>query len=124
MLGVNAVRLYQDALYVKRNGDGATPWLSDLTMAPFDTNDFVTCWVPLQKVPCQEEGGTALSFASGSHRDFALPYWSDPLETDLSDRYEDTVIDYGGFEIGDCSWHHGWTLHSAPGNKNNSLSET
>ena len=121
LLGVNAVRLYQDSLYVKRPGDGPTAWHSDLTDAPFDTNDMITCWIPLQPVPSQEDGGSALSFASGSHRDFALPYWSDPLETDLSERYEDRLVDYGSFDVGDCSWHHGWTLHSAP---ENNLSET
>ena len=67
-LGTKSVRLYQDALFVKRSGDGPTRWHSDLNMAPFDTNDFVTCWIPLQKVPGQAEGGSGLSFASGSHR--------------------------------------------------------
>ena len=66
--GTKSVRLYQDALFVKRSGDGPTRWHSDLNMAPFDTNDFVTCWIPLQKVPGQSEGGSGLSFASGSHR--------------------------------------------------------
>ena len=66
--GTKSVRLYQDALFVKRSGDGPTRWHSDLNMAPFDTNDFVTCWIPLQKVPSQSDGGSGLSFASGSHR--------------------------------------------------------
>ncbi len=47
-------------------------------MAPFDTNDFLTVWIPLQAVPSAEEGGSGLSFASASHRDFALPFWSGP----------------------------------------------
>lgn len=47
-------------------------------MAPFDTNAFVTCWVPLQPVPAAYDGGTGLCFATASHRDFALPFWSDP----------------------------------------------
>jgi hypothetical protein len=72
--GVPAVRVYQDALFIKRSGDGPTRWHSDLNMAPFDTNDFLTCWIPLQSVPPQAEGGSSLSFATGSHRDFALPY--------------------------------------------------
>ena len=115
LLGCPAVRVYQDSLFVKRRGDGPTRWHSDLNMAPFDTNDFVTCWIPLQAVPTQENGGSGLTYASGSHRDFALPYWSDPCETDLSERYE-VVTDHGAFAIGDAAWHHGWTLHSAPGN--------
>jgi len=74
LLGVNAVRLYQDSVFVKRAGDGATRWHSDLNMCPFDTSDFLTCWIPLQAVPPEAQGGSGLSFASGSHRDFALPY--------------------------------------------------
>ena len=42
------VRLYQDSLFVKRSGDGETHWHADLAMAPLDTNDLVTCWLPLQ----------------------------------------------------------------------------
>ena len=33
---------------MKRQGDGPTHWHSDLGMAPLDTNDFVTMWLPLQ----------------------------------------------------------------------------
>jgi len=114
LLGVDAIRLYQDAVFIKRPGDGETRWHSDLNTSPFDTNDFVTCWIPLQNIPAQEDGGTGLSFASGSHKDFALPYWSDVDATDLSDRY--VVDSYDSYTLGDCSFHHGWTLHSAPGN--------
>ena len=35
---------------------------------------------------------------------------SDPVETDLSDRYE-VVADCGAMSLGDCSFHHGWLLH-------------
>ena len=106
--------LSQDSLFVKRPGDGPTEWHSDLNMAPFDTNDMVTCWIPLQPIPPSDEGGSALCFASASHRDFALSFWSDPRNTDLSDRYE--IAEYGAFEAGDCTLHHGWCLHSAPDN--------
>ena len=114
LLGVNGVRLYHDTLFIKKSGNGPTLWHSDLNMAPFDTNDFITCWIPLQPVPSQSEGGSSLTFASRSHCDFALPYWSNPIETDLTGRYE--IVDYPNFEVGDCTWHHGWTLHSAPPN--------
>eukprot|EP00421_Protoceratium_reticulatum_P031827 CAMPEP_0168468382 /NCGR_PEP_ID=MMETSP0228-20121227/57677_1 /TAXON_ID=133427 /ORGANISM="Protoceratium reticulatum, Strain CCCM 535 (=CCMP 1889)" /LENGTH=172 /DNA_ID=CAMNT_0008484137 /DNA_START=18 /DNA_END=533 /DNA_ORIENTATION=+ len=108
LLGVDRVRLYQDALFVKRPGDGPTRWHSDLGLAPFDTNSLVTVWVPLTPVP--KFGGSGLTFAIGSHRDFALPYHGDP-EEDLQGRYE--VEECGGLQIGDATFHHGWTLHSA-----------
>lgn len=84
-------------------------------MAPFDTNDLLTCWIPLQAVPAMKDGGSSLMFATGSHRDFALPYWYDIDDKDLEGRYQ--IASYGPFEVGDCSFHHGWTLHSAPANE-------
>lgn len=110
------VRLYQDSLFVKRGGDGATHWHADLAMAPLDTNAFVTCWLPLQPVPAETGGGTGLVFAAGSHRDVALPFWQgDPRAAgDLSGRYAEGAC--GAMRLGDASWHHGWTLHCAPPN--------
>uniref|UniRef100_A0A7S2SR24 Fe2OG dioxygenase domain-containing protein n=1 Tax=Rhizochromulina marina TaxID=1034831 RepID=A0A7S2SR24_9STRA len=118
LLGVSRVRLYQDSMFLKRPGDGATRWHSDLHMAPFDTNDLVTCWIPLDPVPAQEDGGTGLTFASGSHRDFALAFWSRPHETgkDFSARYDDCLASHGALDPGDATWHHGWVLHSSPPN--------
>lgn len=83
-------------------------------MAPFDTNDLLTCWIPLEAVPAVDEGGSSLLFATGSHRDFALPYWYEIDGKDLEGRYP--IASCGPFEVGDCSFHHGWTLHSAPAN--------
>lgn len=108
LLGVDRVRLYQDALFMKRPGDGPTRWHSDLGLAPFDTNAFVTVWIPLTPVPAH--GGSGLCFARGSHRDFALPYHGDPGE-DLTGRYE--LQEGGELRLGDATFHHGWTLHSA-----------
>lgn len=118
LLGVPRVRLYQDSLFCKRPGDAETRWHSDLHMAPFDTNEFCTVWIPLHPVPSEDDLGTALHFASGSHRDFALPFWHRPQETgtDFSDRYEGRVVSHGSLEVGDATWHHGWTLHMAPPN--------
>jgi len=40
-------------------------------------------------VPTQEDGGTGLTYASGSHHDFALAFWSRPHDAlaDFTDRY-------------------------------------
>ena len=115
LLGVPRVRLYQDSSFLKRDGDGPTLWHSDLAMAPFNSNELVTMWMPMTEVPPEEEGGTGLCFANGSGRDFALSYWDDPhASEDLSERY--AVESYGRMLPGDASWHHGWCLHSSAEN--------
>jgi hypothetical protein len=111
---VPRVRLYQDSTFLKRVGDGPTLWHSDLNMAPFHTNEAVTMWLPLTPIPPEEEGGTGLLFASGSHRDFALSFWEDARgggRRDLEGRY--ALDSYGRMEVGDATWHHGWCLHSS-----------
>ena len=73
------VKLYQDSLFHKRAGDGWTPWHSDSRMAPFDTSKMITFWIPLQKVPTPENGGTGLLFVNYSHSDVScscVMYWS------------------------------------------------
>ncbi|TFJ80135.1 hypothetical protein NSK_008692 [Nannochloropsis salina CCMP1776] len=114
LLNVPRVRLYQDSTFLKRVGDGPTLWHSDLNMAPFHTNEAVTMWLPLTPIPPEEEGGTGLLFASGSHRDFALSFWEDARgggRRDLEGRY--ALDSYGRMEVGDATWHHGWCLHSS-----------
>lgn len=113
LLGVSQVRLYQDALFMKYPRHGPTRWHSDLALAPFDTNAFVTVWLALTPVPAK--GGAGLRFAQGSHRDYTLQYHSDLAESytqdDLSSRY--LIAEGTDLEPGDATWHHGWTLHAA-----------
>ncbi|KAG2486954.1 hypothetical protein HYH03_014451 [Edaphochlamys debaryana] len=118
LLNCKKVRVYQDALFMKEPGFSQTNWHSDLRMAPFDTNQFVTAWIPLRPVRGARAGSngapadSGLIFAAGSHRDFALPFWHSMEGRDLSDRGY-PLKDQGPMECGDVSWHHGWTLHCA-----------
>jgi len=73
LLGVPSVRLYQTSVFMKECGHGETSWHADLATAPFDTNHMVTCWIAL--TPIETEYDSPLEFATGSHRDLALPYW-------------------------------------------------
>lgn len=110
LLGARRVRLYQDTLLVKRRHHGDTGWHSDLRMCPIDTNDLVTAWVALTAVPA---GGSALHFASTSHRDMANLFWAEsPLAPVQGSRYK--TAHYAPLAPGDVTWHHGWTLHAAP----------
>mmetsp|Transcript_26450 Transcript_26450/g.39126 ORF Transcript_26450/g.39126 Transcript_26450/m.39126 type:complete len:380 (-) Transcript_26450:1845-2984(-) len=116
LLDVPSVRVYQDALFVKRSQDGPTPWHTDARMAPFDTTNMITFWIPLQKV---KKGGSALLFVPKSHNDFALPFWNDfdgPEYTRLEDRYKGRTVHYMPMALGDVTVHSGFTLHCADGN--------
>jgi len=110
LLGVEEVRLYQTCLFKKRAGDEPTGWHSDLHTSPLDTNQFVTAWFPLHDLAAESTG---LCYATGSHRDLALPMWYGQ-GFDAEGRYD--VADHGAYAAGDVSWHHGWLLHSAAEN--------
>lgn len=118
LINTPTIRLYQDSLFVKRVGDGWTPWHVDARMAPFDTPNMITFWVPLQSVPIPKKGGTGLLFVDGSHSDFALPYWNG-VDGDEYDRLENRYGKDGGvshhmpLDMGDVTVHNGWTLHCA-----------
>lgn len=119
LMDVSNVKLYQDSLFHKRKNDGPTPWHSDARMAPFDTSKMITFWIPLDNVPRMEDGGTGLLFVSGSHSDFALPFWNMDREGGEYNRLEQRYGGAKGIEhympmaVGDVSAHAGWTLHSA-----------
>lgn len=124
LMNVPTVRLYQDSLFWKRSGDGPTPWHVDARMAPFDTANMITFWIPLQDILSHED--SALVFCSASHCDFALPFWNPVVPTTNSDdvkdsewhhleeRYgSDALVDYIPLRVGDVTVHSGWTLHCA-----------
>lgn len=72
-------------MFLKEPGYAETNWHSDLRMAPFDTNSFITAWIPMRPISGGEDD-SGLVFAVGSHRDFALPFWHDLNGRDLGDR--------------------------------------
>jgi len=92
-------------------------------MAPFDTQHYITFWIPLNPVPSANKGGTGLVFCSKSHSDFALPYWNPNVQGSewnrLEHRYPERIVDYMPMNLGDVTVHSGWTLHSSNGNHNN-----
>lgn len=152
LLDVPTIRLYQDSIFWKRCNDGPTPWHVDAKMAPFDTSNILTFWIPLNDIPID---GTGLLFCSKSHSDYALPYWNPPTQNSsssnhddddhnnddtfhrltewdrLEERYSDNgkdknnknIVHYMPMNIGDVTVHSGWTLHCSDGNNNNENDE-
>lgn len=114
LLEVEGVRLYHDQALYKEPGGGITPWHADQYYWPLETDRAVTVWVPLQPTPIAMG---PLSFCVGSHRldlDRVLEI-SDESEA----RIQETVtgaglaVDEGAFDLGEISYHRGWTFHRA-----------
>ncbi len=115
LMDVTGVRLYHDQALYKEPGGGITPWHADQFYWPLSNANTVTVWIPLQRVP-MEMG--PLAFAEASQdveigRDKAI---SDESETMLADALKQFTIHETPFDIGEVSYHSGWTYHRAGSN--------
>jgi ectoine hydroxylase-related dioxygenase (phytanoyl-CoA dioxygenase family) len=125
LLGVDNVRIYHDQALFKEAGGGPTPWHQDQYYWPIDSHDTITMWMPL--VDIDEEMGM-LTFASGSFTEGAV------FNNEISDQSEDLFNIYvrdkkfpitraKTMKAGDATWHRGFTIHNAPGNKSDKMRE-
>jgi hypothetical protein len=118
LLEVDGVRLYHDQSLCKEAGGGFTPAHADQYYWPLASDRTVTAWVPLQAVPA-EMG--PIGFYAGSHKfEFGrdLPI-SDESEARISSEMERqgfALVD-DPFELGEVSFHSGWTFHRAGPNR-------
>ena len=117
LMGTRGVRMYHDQALYKEAGGGKTPWHADQFYWPFSSPNTCTVWVPLQAVP-REMG--PLAFSVGSHkyhvgRDLAI---SDESETRISKALleKELPMEESPFDLGEVSYHAGWTFHRAGGN--------
>lgn len=121
LLGVRGVRLYHDQSLYKEPGGGITPAHADQYYWPLASDRTVTAWIPLQKVPMNMG---PLAFFAGSQ---GVEFGRDLGISDESERAITANMEASGFEIinepfdlGDVSFHLGWTFHRAGPN----ISET
>ncbi|MFN0137162.1 MAG: phytanoyl-CoA dioxygenase family protein [Phycisphaerae bacterium] len=114
LLEVSGVRMWHDQALYKEAGGGFTPWHVDQQYWPMSSDRCVTAWIPLQAVAMNMG---PLSFGIGSHNvDIART-----MEiSDESERYiQDAVARlqiaecFEPYELGEVSFHLGWTLHRA-----------
>jgi ectoine hydroxylase-related dioxygenase (phytanoyl-CoA dioxygenase family) len=116
LMGVSGVRLYHDQALYKEAGGGITPWHADQYYWPVATDRMVTAWVPLQKTPL-EMG--PLAFCEKSHRfqigrDLEI---SDESELTLKQALNAFRQEESAFDVGEVSFHSGWTFHRAGVNR-------
>lgn len=115
LMGCRGVRLYHDQALYKEPGGGITPWHADQYYFPVSNDNVVTAWVPLQHTPV-EMG--PLAFCKQSHRfhsgrDLEI---SDKSEMTLKETLRAFEQDETSFNLGDVSFHAGWTFHRAGAN--------
>ncbi len=117
LMGVDGVRMYHDQALYKEPGGGITPWHADQFYWPVATDHTCTVWIPLQETPI-ELG--PLAFSATSHR------FNFGRDLEISDESEKKIsrlllekglpLDEARFDLGEVSFHYGWTFHRAAAN--------
>ncbi len=114
LMGTSGVRLYHDQALYKEATGGITPWHADQYYWPLSNANTCTVWVPLQPTP-REMG--PLAFAVGSQhftfgRDLVI---SDESEEKLQAALKEQNFPHeeSPFDLGEVSYHYGWTYHHA-----------
>jgi len=114
LLGAAGVRMWHDQALYKEPGGGFTPWHVDQQYWPMATDRCVTAWVPLQAVP-REMG--PLCFGRGTHRMHIARglMISDESERIIAEEVQRRGVEvvFEPYELGEVSFHLGWTLHRA-----------
>jgi ectoine hydroxylase-related dioxygenase (phytanoyl-CoA dioxygenase family) len=114
LLRVSGVRLYHDQALYKEPGGGITPAHADQYYWPLASDRTVTAWIPLQAVP---QDMAPLGFYARSQ---SVPFGrnlgiGDESEAQISAHMARFGFAFicGAFELGEISFHRGWTFHKA-----------
>jgi ectoine hydroxylase-related dioxygenase (phytanoyl-CoA dioxygenase family) len=114
LMGVSGSRLYHDQALYKEAGGGFTPWHADQYYWPLASPNTTTAWIPLQRTP-MEMG--PLAFAEKSQH---MEFGRDLVISDTSEKELQEALAKAGFKIldepfdlGEVSFHMGWTYHRA-----------
>lgn len=115
LIGATGVRIYHDQALYKEAGGGITPWHADQYYWPVSSDKMVTAWIPLQETSL-EMG--PLAFCKKSHRfqlgrDLEI---SDESEMTLKQALSTFDLEESAFDLGEVSFHGGWTFHRAGAN--------
>ena len=121
LLTVKKIRLYHDNALVKESGCGRTPWHYDDHHYPLATNDVITAWIPAQATPIKMG---PLTFAKPLEvykfaKDIEFNESDTSYDKKISDIFKKkqvTIVEEP-FELGEVSFHHNLSFHTAPENK-------
>ena len=121
LLGVQGIRLYHDNILSKEPGCGRTPWHYDYHHFPIDSLNVCTAWMPLQAIP-KEMG--PLGFAVGMEtyklvEDMPFNKFDVSYDQELGKAFEQNNIpvDDSAFDLGEISFHHTLSFHTAGPNQ-------
>ncbi len=120
LLEVSGVRLYHDQSLYKEPGGGLTPTHADQYYWPLASDRTITAWIPLQAVP--KDMGPLAFYAGSQAVEFGRTLGiSDESEHQISDNMHTHgfTLDDRPFDLGDVSFHLGWTFHRAGANTSN-----
>jgi ectoine hydroxylase-related dioxygenase (phytanoyl-CoA dioxygenase family) len=118
LLEVHGVRLYHDQALYKEPGGGITPAHADQYYWPLASDRTVTAWIPLQPVP--EAMGPLGFWARSQSVEFGRKLGiGDESEAKINANMarHGFAFDSGPFDLGDVSFHLGWTFHKAGANR-------
>ena len=123
LLEVPAVRLYHDNVLAKQSGCGRTPWHFDDHHFPLDTNDVVTAWVPAQPTPI-EMGPLSFAYPLDVHKlvnSVSFEKTGTGYDREITNIFSKNKvsIDETPFELGEVSFHHNLSFHTASHNRTN-----
>lgn len=114
LMSVSGVRLYHDQALFKEPSGGHTPWHADQYYWPVSTDKTVTAWIPLQEIGL-EFGPLEFSAKSQTLEEGRTLKISDDSEALIQNKL--TLNDFEKivepFDVGEISFHTGWTFHRA-----------
>jgi hypothetical protein len=121
LLGVKSVRLYHDNTLAKGPGCGRTPWHCDDHHFPLATQDVVTAWIPAQPIPVSMG---PLAFAKPLSifelvKDINFNKFDTSYDKQIAAAFKsnNVEIEDGPFAMGEVSFHHNRSFHTAAGNR-------
>ncbi|MEM9223829.1 MAG: phytanoyl-CoA dioxygenase family protein, partial [Pseudomonadota bacterium] len=120
LLAVPAVRLYHDNLMSKEPRCGRTPWHYDDHHFPLASHDVVTAWIPAQPIP-RAMGPLAFAMPIDAYRlveHVGFNKFDTSYDRQVAQVFRDNkiAVEDGPFALGEVSFHHNLSFHTAAGN--------